>query len=53
MIAGADLRQASDLAGDIEVEEEVLAKALLGQKAVFGEGVAQGRELVEGHQCCE
>ena len=56
--AGADLDhglafdhlgQAGDLAGDIEVEQEMLAKALLGQKAVLFERLTDGGKVFEAH----
>ena len=41
--------QARDLAGDVQVQQEVLAEALLGEQAVGGQALAQGRQIVEAH----
>ena len=41
--------QAGDLAGQVEIEQEVLAKAFLGAEIMRGNNLAQGREPVFAH----
>ena len=45
----ADFSQAGNFAGDVEVEEEVLAERFLGQEAVGLKTVPQGRQAGEVH----
>src|SRR6185369_1718997 len=48
-VAGAKLRQARDLAGDVEVEQEVLAEGFAGHQAMLGERFAKRRQVLEAH----
>ena len=44
-VAGADVGKARDLAGDVEVQQEVLAERLPGGQAMGGEGFAERRQV--------